>query len=569
MTTRADPAIRRLQVTPSTPISPANHIATALRRQVPQAVAAEQAAGRAVTALDLQSFYARSGDMPRWVDRDGRPSGSSAEALSLLGSATAEGLDPADYSVPSLHRRFHALSNGQAPAPQEAAAFDVEISAAVLGYCRDLYGGRVDPHSIGFSVGQRRDARDFAAELDMALRSGVVSRLPQVLAPALRQYGFLKRALAIYRSLGEDDDIRAIGSMSRPIRPGAYSDQLPRLVRRLITLGDLRADVRVEDPHVYDGALVTAVQHFQHRHGLETDGIIGTATLAALEVPPAARIRQIELAMERLRWLPDLGGERLIALNIPMYSLWTWDDSGAGAQALEMRAIVGRAARTQTPILMAEMREVVFRPYWNVPPSILRGELLPLLSRDPEYLSRHHYEVVRGDGDDAVAVELTPASLGDLRAGRLRLRQRPGDWNALGLAKFVFPNSANVYLHGTPTQGLFARARRDFSHGCVRVEDAAALAAWVLKDHSEWTRARVDAAMAAPVSESVRLSRPIRVVLFYLTALVDYDDGAIHFADDIYGHDARLERALAYRQLIAAGTRTLSMSPAPGDWHTY
>jgi murein L,D-transpeptidase YcbB/YkuD len=223
-----------------------------------------------------------------------------------------------------------------------------------------------------------------------------------------------------------------------------------------------------------------------------------------------------------------------------------WDAVPNDAPTLAMDVIVGRALSTQTPVFDEEMREVIFRPYWNVPGSILRNEILPLLERDPDYLRRQNMEIVRGPGDNAQQVETAADNLGLLRQGRLRIRQRPGPHNALGLVKFVFPNQENVYMHGTPAQALFGRSRRDFSHGCVRVENPVALAEWALKENPEWTRDRIVSAMAGTQSEHVSLRRPIQVILFYTTAVVMPEDGTIHFVDDIYRHDARLDRALAH-----------------------
>jgi murein L,D-transpeptidase YcbB/YkuD len=232
-----------------------------------------------------------------------------------------------------------------------------------------------------------------------------------------------------------------------------------------------------------------------------------------------------------------------------MFQLWGWDSIPPAEPAIGMRAIVGRALSTETPVFVDEMRHVIFRPYWNVPPSILRKEILPVLERNLDYLRRENMEMVRGPGDDARPVAASDANVALLRQGGLRLRQRPGAGNALGLVKFVFPNDANVYMHGTPAQALFSRTRRDFSHGCVRVEDPVGLAAWVLKDRPEWTRDRILAAMSGPDSQRVDLTHPIRVILFYVTAVVMPEDGTIHFAEDIYRHDARLDQALARRRL--------------------
>jgi murein L,D-transpeptidase YcbB/YkuD len=250
-------------------------------------------------------------------------------------------------------------------------------------------------------------------------------------------------------------------------------------------------------------------------------------TMPGPKVPLAWRIRQIELALERLRWLPHLGEERFVAVNIPMFRLWAFDALRPdGHASFQSRVIVGRALNTRTPVFVDQMEEIIFRPHWNVPASIIRNEILPALARRPGYLRAHDMEVVSAPG------------------APLRVRQRPGPSNALGLVKFVFPNDDNVYMHATPAPALFGRERRDFSHGCVRVEDAVVLAEWVLRDQPEWTRERILAAMNGQAPIQVELPRPIRVILFYLTAVVTPEDGVLRFAQDIYGHDARLHQAL-------------------------
>jgi murein L,D-transpeptidase YcbB/YkuD len=326
-----------------------------------------------------------------------------------------------------------------------------------------------------------------------------------------------------------------------------------------VALGDLPAGtVAATGSTEYRGALVDGVKRFQRRHGLALDGIIGRSSDVALRIPIATRVRQIELALERLRWLPHLGEQRLLAINIPMFRVWAWDAIPPDGEPLfGMDVIVGRALRTQTPVFVEQLQELIFRPYWNVPSSIVRHEILPRLDRDPEYLRRERMEIVLGPGDDARVVADTPENLVRLRQGTLRLRQRPGPQNALGLVKFVFPNSENVYMHGTPAQALFSRSRRDFSHGCVRVENPIALAEWALKEQPQWTRDRIVAAMTGTQSIRVPLLKPIQVILFYTTAAVMPDDGTIHFAEDIYLHDALLDRALARRRSanVEAGVR--------------
>ena len=504
----------------------------------------------AVDRARLRSLYESAGYAPRWVDRSGRLAGPARDGLTLLGNAALDGLDPADYGRPRLEAMSEAIEAASAPRAVDVATFDLAMSAGMLRYLAHVHRGRVDPRATGLRLSLPPERLDVVTALRSALESGEIARMAERLAPPVAQYLRLREALARYRALAVDTRLQSLPSVGRAVRAGEPYAGLVALHHRLVVLGDLSGDTPVPAPGaVYDAPLVEGVKRFQARHGLEADGVIGQTTRAALSVPLDWRVRQIELTMERLRWLPDLRDRRFVVLNIPMFMLWAWDSlSSSETPAIAMRAIVGRAGESPTPVFSKSMYAVIFRPYWNIPRSILHDEILPAVARDSDFLRREEMEIVRGAGDDAQPVDATDENLALLRQGSLRLRQRPGPNNALGLVKFVFPNEEAVYLHGTPAQGLFRRPRRDFSHGCVRVEDPAALAEWVLGGEPEWTRERILAAMsdAKNVSRLVRLGRPIDVVLFYTTAMVA-DEGTIHFAADIYGHDTRLDRALKAR----------------------
>lgn len=488
----------------------------------------------------LARLYTPGNFEPRWLDRAGRPTAQSTQALQMLGQAAAEGLDPADYDVEGLA----TLSRSPAPA-YNALEFELRLSASLLRYLTHLHAGRVDPRRLSYPL-PAHPADDIVPRLHAALAAGTLARTAAELTPQLPQYRLLRSALARHRARAADPAGAQTPRFDRVLRPGDAHPSLGSLQAWLMAEDDLAATAMPAS--TYDPATVAAVQRFQRRHGLQADGVIGAATQAALNVTPAQRARQIVLAMERLRWLPPLNDRPLVAINIPMFRLWAAAPSmPEPAPPLDMAVVVGRALNTRTPVLMKPMERVIFRPWWNVPRSIVRNEILPALRRDPRHLERHDMEIVRGPGDDAQAVAATGDNVALLAQGVLRLRQRPGARNSLGLVKFVFPNDDNVYLHGTPAQQLFERSRRDFSHGCVRVEDPVALAEWVLSAVPGWDRARIVAAMQATRTSQVNLPQPLRVVLFYVTAAVMPADGALHFADDIYGHDRRLEAALAQR----------------------
>ena len=479
-----------------------------------------------------------------WLDAEGRPSAGALQALAVLAAAADDGLVPLDYGATVLAKEAVRLGSAAPPAAA-SQAFSGDLDDAMQRFLHDLHVGRVDPRTLGFRVGRRSpELLDFAAQARSAALAG---RLPQRVAelrPAWPQYARLRMALAKYRQLAA----REGASPNRPLRSAASSAgglDAAALRRRLAALGDLPAAGATSADAGPD--LLAAVERFQRRHGLAADGVVGPATRRALEVPMATRVRQLELALERLRWLPDFAGEPFIGINIAMFRLWAWDPGRPAEPPLDMAVVVGRALDTRTPVLTESLRYVVFRPYWNVPASIVHKEILPALASDPAYLRRQDMEIVRGAGDDAQAVVQTPESVALLRAGNLRVRQRPGPRNSLGLVKFIFPNDAAVYLHGTPARQLFGRARRDFSHGCVRVEDPVALARWVLRGRPAWTVERIEAAMAGDAPQRVDLPRALPVILFYVTAMVMPTDDALHFAEDIYGHDARLEQALAAR----------------------
>jgi murein L,D-transpeptidase YcbB/YkuD len=260
--------------------------------------------------------------------------------------------------------------------------------------------------------------------------------------------------------------------------------------------------------------LQQSLQGAQKRMGLTADGVAGPKTMAALNVTVTDRIEQVLVNMERMRWMPkEATGRRLVA-NIPEFRLHVMDGN---KQLFEMKIVVGKSAH-KTVVFNDQLKHIVFSPYWNVPQSIVRNEILPALKKDPNYLRRNNMEKTGSSGGIPV------------------IRQKPGADNALGRVKFLFPNSYAIYFHDTPAKSLFDRTERAFSHGCIRLEEPKKLAAYLLQHRNEWTDSRINDAMYSGNEKWVTLKEPVPVVITYFTAWVD-EDGVLHYRDDIYGHD--------------------------------
>lgn len=488
---------------------------------------------------DVARVYMARADAPVWLDHTAisRP---GREALAQLAAADRHGLDPRDYDVPTLDSLARRLASGTA-SDANRTRFDLLLSVAFVRFVADLHSGRTHPPPLSRSLLPHRI--DLAAAVSAAVAADSVTALVAAVSPPFAQYRNLRRELARYRALAGDSAFSPVPPVRR-LRPGDPYHGLDALRRRLSAFGDLPADAFLPpDGERYAGDLVEAVRRFQRRHGLAEDGVLGARTFAEMNAPLARRARQIELALERLRWLPPIAGERFVVVNIPAFRLFAFDSvGGAGTPSLGMRVIVGKALDTRTPVLVEQLRYLEFQPYWNVPRSILLKEILPHLRRRPHYLRKHGMELV-GPRDRILPDTVTTGVLAQLARGELRLRQRPSRRNPLGPVKFVFPNASDIYLHGTPDAELFAKQRRDFSHGCIRLEDPAELAAWVLRDRPPWTPDSVRAAMSARATRRALLTRPMPVILFYTTAVAE-PRGGVEFYQDIYGHDRKLDEAL-------------------------
>jgi murein L,D-transpeptidase YcbB/YkuD len=513
---------------------------------------------------DVKSFYESSNYSLAWLN-DGRPTRQALAVITALRQADQIGLDAEDYDGPRWQDRIAALRGGNQHSPEDGPArFDLALTVSLMRYVSEVQFGRVKPQAVHLGADDARSKFNIPKFLrDQIVNSNDVAGVLSQLEPPSVLYRRTEEALRKYMQLAAQDDGEKLPpAKKKTINPGDDYPGVPRLVRLLKLVGDLPPDAAVApDSTLYQGPLVDAMKHFQERHGLQADGRIGKDTLEQLNTPLSGRVRQLQLTLERWRWAPRVFNPPPILVNIPEFVLrvfgpWETID-------LTMRVVVGRSYRTRTPVFAKDMSFLVFRPYWNVPLAIQRGEIVPKLKKDPDYLKENQFEVVDRRGTVVSTGAVSDDQLAQLNSGALSVRQRPGPKNSLGLVKFVFPNEHNVYLHSTPAPELFSRSRRDFSHGCIRVEDPVGLAEWILQGNGGWTQDKIVAAMnSGPDSQRVNLAQQIPVVIIYATAVV-LPDGEVKFFQDIYGHDAHLEKALARGYPRPQGKTATSAAPAP------
>jgi murein L,D-transpeptidase YcbB/YkuD len=493
-------------------------------------------------APTVKSLYEAEPDRLFWFNGTAPVSGFES-TLAALAAAGDHGLHPADYDAKLLKEQWTSLKSGTTSGA-DRALFDLGLSIAVARILKAVHSGRVDPATLYWGYDIRAKQIDLESLLRKVRDGEALGPTLDAISPAVSHYGRARRLLTLYKARaldGEPEVVPALPKGQTKVEPGRDWEGIARVAARLCVFGDLPADVVADSP-TYIPALVDAVKRFQSRHGLQNDGVIGAGTIKALNVSLAARVRQIELAMERMRWLPPLSDRPNVFVNVALFRMWATDPTTKD-EPLRMNVVVGQSLNHQTPIFVERMEYAIFRPYWNPPAGITVREIVPNARRDPSYLAREDLEIVASGDDNAPALPATPENLSGVVAGRLHLRQKPGPHNALGLVKFIFPNDDNVYMHGTPAQQLFSRVRRDFSHGCIRLENPSRFAQWVLRDQPAWTPQRIEAAMQGERPTRVNLTQPLTVVLFYDTVHVN-SEGVVFFVEDIYGHDRALDAAL-------------------------
>ena len=506
--------------------------------------------GRSAADIDrsLSDIYHGNMLQPFWIE-DGKPSQRAADIISILEDAGSHGLDPADYFVDRIHQYINDRSTA------DLVRLDILLSMGMMRYVADQHEGRKQPREID------PELFDTASDVEVnwtALRQAAfeapdMKAFLQQQAPPFLQYRELQKKLSEYRALESAGGWPAIAA-GDTLKPGMDEPRIKSVRQRLAATGEL-AQGSIDDT-LFDAELEEAVKQFQKRHNLQPDGAIGKQTLAAMNIPVAVRIEQINVNMERYRWLNrDITG-RFVAVNIAGFEAIA---GSPGKFDLSMPVVVGKLHH-KTPVFSDTIKYIVFNPYWTLPPGIARNETLPKLKKDPLYLQKHGMRIFQGWDDDSKELDATKidwSKVSKKDMNQYRIRQDPGPKNALGTLKIIFPNKYNVYLHDTPSHALFKREKRAFSHGCIRMSRPAEMASWVLGGEEKgWSIERINEIVNSRERQVVVLDEPVPVHILYRTTYVDVESGALHFYEDIYGRDKILANALFGDRSVIANRST-------------
>jgi murein L,D-transpeptidase YcbB/YkuD len=512
--------------------------AEAILRQLQSGAGVPASEPNAMDLALLARFYEARQMRPLWIT-DQAATGRARTLATILEAAVQDGLNPDDYGATAIRQLLDATE------PDALAELELRLSLGLIQFASDLASGRVEPSEVDRELFVYPQEVDHAAIVRAAADTADLEAFLASFRPAQDEYRRLKAALAEFRARATRGEKWGAVPDGPTLEPGASDPRVAGLRARLLQSTDAEearlAALASAGREFYDGQLAAAVIRFQGRHGLAQDGKVGPRTLAALNVPLQERIRQMVLNLERRRWMPDDLGARYVFVNLADFELKVVH---APKTVFDTRVVVG-APYHRTPAFSAEMTYLEFNPYWNVPPSIARNELLPEIKQDPGYLAANGFELLTDWNDGAAAIDPWSVDWSQITPEDFtwRLRQIPGEGNALGRIKFMFPNPFNVYLHDTPARHLFEQAERSFSHGCIRVEQPESFGGVILGGQDDWSPERIKAVIASGERMIVALEKPLPVHVEYLTAWVN-KDGTVHFRNDVYGRDARLSEAL-------------------------
>ncbi|MBU4316428.1 MAG: L,D-transpeptidase family protein [Proteobacteria bacterium] len=497
------------------------------------------------SAEALPKFYEMNAYQPVWVEQKGRLERVD-EMIRALQDAEKEGLNPDDYHLAKiqeiLKKGFEVTSEEDCSNYNRLLALEMLLSDAFLLYGSHLLDGRVNPKAVDSEWYAEQSRSDMAPILFNAIQSNEIQKTLQDLAPGQPAYGKLKEALKRYRQIAAKGGWNAVPYVKK-LQKDDSDPRVALIAQRLAAeLGDVDAVSEEPGPAsiIFDDKLETSVRKFQRLRGLNDDGVVGQNTLAAMNRSTQACVKSIEINMERWRWLPRDLGERYILVNTANFSA---DVMEKDYPVMTLRVIVGMQYR-ETPVFSHRISYLVLNPYWHVPKKLAVEDKLPMLQKNPYLLMKQKIRIFRNTGIEEQEIDPRVIDWSKVTKYnfRYRLRQDPGPLNALGRVKFMFPNRFNVYLHDTPARELFDKTVRTFSSGCIRIEKALDLAAYLLKDDPNWTPESILTELDKNKEKTVKLKNPMPIHLQYWTALVD-ESGDVNFRNDIYERDMNLIRA--------------------------
>jgi L,D-transpeptidase YcbB len=464
---------------------------------------------------------------------------SLEDMLFAIRNANLDGLRPEDYHLSAIENLIMRIDQSKAFVTNDETKLELLLVDSFLLLSSHLAGGKTNAEKTDpqWNASRRIVRLDLNRFIDSTFRHNCIREGLQALTPRHREYINLKAALSAYRKIELNGGWETFSTSLPKLELGMRHPDIALLRRRLsITQSYIPYDTTDED--LFDHSLQTHVILFQLRNGLASDGVIGKATIEAMNISVQDRIASIEANLERWRWIGDDLGDCYIKVNIANFELQVIDHDSI---VFNTAAIVGRSFR-ETPVFSSSMTYLVLNPDWTVPPTILKNDIIPSVKENPAYLSERNLKILNSDG-----VEIDPSSI-DWNSAAVngfpyRIHQAPGKDNALGSVKFIFPNRYNVYIHDTPNRSLFGRTDRSLSSGCIRVNDPFELTAWLLKDNPYWTPRQIQHSLDQGKERAVVLPNPIQVHILYLTAWAS-DDGVVYFRKDIYQRDLQLLAAL-------------------------
>ncbi len=504
--------------------TPDNGIAAAIDSEM--GGAASQTARQRLSAI--REHYETHGFLPIWTE-DGTPTQKAHQVVEAIGRAAEHGLRRADYGVDALSERVSQTLF------VDPAGFEVELSVALVAYAQHLNAGRVDPATVTSENVIYPDRVSANEILNGARKTEYIIPYLRLLAPRTPRYDRLRNAMRDYRRIAATGGWPVIPE-GEVIKPGMTDTRVDILRKRLVVTGEYAPEGTPQDTGLYEGPIVEAVKLFQERHGLEIDGVIGPNTLKEINLSVEDRIAIMEYNLERRRWMQNDYGQHYIFANLADQVVKVVKNG----KTIYAEIIQVGLPYHRTPVFTDTMEYIEFNPYWNVPYSIATRELLPKLKQNPHAYTSQGYEVLRGG--QVINASAVPWHAYSRSNFPVRIRQRPGDRNALGRVKFMFPNKHNVYIHDTPSKSKFNNASRFFSHGCLRLKNPFRFAEILLGEQG-WSRARIDQVVNSRKRTVVKLDKQLPVHVAYLTAWVN-KDGSIHFRRDVYGRDAIMAKTL-------------------------